>query len=300
MADEPPCGDAPLTQPLSRRERERDETLSRREREGPAQREGEGPWPAPSSARKRLLILGGTTEAAELARRAVAEFGDGLDVVTSFAGRLPGPPNLPGHIRIGGFGGAAGLACYLAAERIDALIDATHPFAEIISRNAAEACAACGVARLMLVRPAWRPDPADRWLEAGSLDEAAALLPEIAHRVLLTTGPGGIEAFAAASGVWFLVRLFTPATAPLPLPDHETIVTRPPFTREGERELMLRQRIDTLVTKNSGGSTEAKLAAARDASIRVVMIRRPPLPAGYPGEVAGDVEGALAWVGRHL
>jgi precorrin-6A/cobalt-precorrin-6A reductase len=275
-------------------------TVRAREREWPAQREGEGPWPAPCGARKRLLILGGTSEAAELARRAAAEFGDRLDVTTSLVGRLTSRPDLPGRIRIGGFGGASGLARYLQTERIDLLIDATHPFAVVISRNAAEACAALGVPRLMLVRQAWEAGPSERWLEAGSLEEAAALLPGIARRVFLTTGPGGIQAFAAASGVWFLVRLFTPAAAPLPLPDYETIVARPPFTRDGERELMLRHRIDTLVTKNSGGPTEAKLAGARDASVRVLMIRRPPLPAGYRGETAGNVEGALAWVGRHL
>ncbi len=133
--------------------------------------------------------------------------------------------------------------------------------------------------RLTLLRPEWHPEPEDRWLDVGSLGEAAALLPTIAHRVFLTTGPGGIEAFAE-SDCWFLVRLFAPPSTPLPLREHEIIVARPPFTREDERELMLRHRIEALVTKNSGGPTEAKLAAARDLGVRVVMIRRPPPPPG--------------------
>jgi precorrin-6A/cobalt-precorrin-6A reductase len=250
-------------------------------------------------AKQRLLILGGTAEAAELARSTVAAFGDRLDMTTSLAGRLPSRPNLPGHIRVGGFGGAAGLVDYLRAERVDLLVDATHPFAAIISDNAAEACARIGVPRLMLVRPEWRPGPDDRWLEVASLGEAAALLPGIARRVFLTTGPGGIEAFAG-SDCWFLVRLFAPSSTPLSLREHEIIVARPPFTREGERALMRRHRIDTLVTKNSGGPTEAKLAAARNLGLPVVIIRRPPPPDGYAGETSGNIDDAVAWIGRHL
>ena len=236
---------------------------------------------------QRLLILGGTSEAAGLARRALAEFGDRVGVITSLAGRLPSRPDLPGDIRVGGFGGAAGLAEYLKAERIDLLVDATHPFAAVISGNAAKACAAAGVPRLVLLRPQWHARPDDRWLEADSIAESAKLLPKIARRVLLTTGPGGIEVFAE-SDCWLLVRLFAPPSTPLPLRQHDVIVARPPFTREGERELMLRQRIGALVTKNSGGPTEAKLAAARELGLPVVMIRRPPQPIGYAGESVAD------------
>jgi precorrin-6A/cobalt-precorrin-6A reductase len=249
---------------------------------------------------KRLLILGGTAEAAELARRVVAEFGSAVDVVTSLAGRLPDRPDLPGRIRVGGFGGADGLAAYLAAERIDLLVDATHPFAAVISRHAAEACRVHGVPRLMLARPAWQPGPGDRWLEVDNLGQAARCVAAMGRRVFLTTGQGGIEVFAAASGLWFLVRLFTAPTEPLPLPDYETIVARPPFAREGERELLRRFRIDTLVMKNSGGPTAAKLAAARDAGVRVVMIRRPPTPTGDAAETVERVDDALAWLRRHF
>lgn len=291
-----------LTPPLSRREAESyggdAGVLSQRERKEPAQREGEGPRADGKRQPKRLLILGGTSEAAQLARRAVAEFGNLLDVTTSLAGRLPSRPDLPGLVRVGGFGGPRGLVAHLAAERIDLLIDATHPFAATISSNAAQACATVEVPRLVLIRPEWRPGPDDHWLDAASLGEAAKLLTGIASRVFLTTGPGGIEAFAE-SDCWFLVRLFTPPSTPLPLREHEIIVARPPFSREGERELMLRHGIDTLVSKNSGGPTEAKLAAARDLGLRVVMIRRPP-PEGYAGETAGTIDDATAWISRHL
>ena len=290
-ASEPGEGEKPLAkQPTP--------TLSQRERE--ARSAGEGSRANGDRQPKRLLILGGTSEAAQLARRAVAEFGDRLDVTTSLAGRLPSRPNLPGRMRVGGFGGAVGLAAHLAAERIDLLVDATHPFAAAISGNAAEACAMIGVPRLRLIRPEWHPGPDDRWLEAASLAESAKLLPGIARRVFLTTGSGGIEAFAAASGVWFLVRLFAPPSKPLTLREHETIVARPPFSREGERALMLRHCIDTLVTKNSGGPTEAKLAAARDLGVRVVMICRPPPPDGHADEAAENIGDAVTWIGRHL
>ncbi len=295
--------DSPRPDPLPRGERESygadARILSQRERKGPAQREGEGPRANGDCRPKRLLILGGTSEAAQLARRAVAEFGGRLDVTTSLAGRLPSRPDLPGLIRVGGFGGAVGLAAHLMAERIDLLIDATHPFAATISSNAAQASATVEVPRLVLIRPEWRPGPDDRWLDVSSLAEAAALLPKIARRAFLTTGPGGIEAFAE-SDCWFLVRLFAPPSAPLPLAAHEIFVARPPFTREGERELMLRHRIDALVTKNSGGPTEAKLAAARDVGVPVIMMRRPPQPTGYGGERVDNIDDALTWIGRRL
>jgi len=247
--------------------------------------------------RLRLLILGGTAEAAALARRADAELGGRIAVITSLAGRLPGRPELPGDVRIGGFGGAGGLAAYLRDAGIHLLIDATHPFAAIISRAAAEACAVQAIPRLMLVRPPWRPQPGDDWREVDSPAEAAALLPGLARRVFLATGPGGAAAFAHLADVWFLLRLFAPPPAPLPLARYETIVARPPFTRDGEAALLARHRIEALVCKNSGGPTQAKLAAARAAGLPVVILRRPPLPAG---EQAADPDAALAWLRRHL
>jgi precorrin-6A/cobalt-precorrin-6A reductase len=248
----------------------------------------------------RLLILGGTREAAALARALARQAASGharIDVRTSLAGRLATRPDLPGRIRVGGFGGAAGLRDYLAAERIDAVVDATHPFAARISRHAAEACAAAAVPRLMLVRPPWAPVAGDAWHEVDDLDHAARVLQGAAQRVFLTTGSGSLPAFSGLERVWFLVRLFESPGQALPLRRCAAFVARPPYTLAGERALLARHRIDTLVTKNAGGSTEAKLAAARADGVAVVMVRRPPLPTG---ERVETVEAALAWLASVL
>ena len=240
----------------------------------------------------RVLILGGTREAAELARR-VHEAGE-VAAITSLAGRLPNPALPPGEVRIGGFGGAVGLADYLEAEGIAAVIDATHPFAATISAHAQLACEGRGVPRLVLRRPSWRPAPGDRWYVVDDLEGAAALLPTVARRAFLTTGSGGLEAFSAVPNVWFLVRLIAPRS-PLPIPGAALVTGRPPFTLDRERRLIAARRIDTLVTKNSGGAAEAKLDAAREAGIQVIMIRRPPPP---PGETVETVTQALRWLTR--
>ena len=242
----------------------------------------------------RLLILGGTTEAARLAAVAHDRWPpDRLAVTTSHAGRIAPLTPPPGVLRVGGFGGVAGLAAYLRREAIDALIDATHPFAAVISKNAAEACQQSGVARLMLIRPPWQPAPGDRWTEVADMAAAAAALRQESRRVFLTTGPGAVRAFSDLTDLWFLVRLFQPPEGPLPLSDHAIVVARPPFTVESEAALMDQHRIDTLVSKNSGGPTEAKLTAARAAGIRLVMVARPAAPAG---ERVATVADALDWL----
>lgn len=246
----------------------------------------------------RLLILGGTTEAARLAAAALERWPpDRLAVITSQAGRIAPLRPPPGALRVGGFGGVAGLAAYLRDQAIDALIDATHPFAAVISLNAAEACRQAGVARLMLIRPPWQPGVGDRWTEVGDMASAAVALRQESRRVFLTTGPGALPAFSSLSDIWFLVRLFQPPATPLPLAQHVEVVARPPFTVEGEAALMDQHRIDTLVSKNSGGPTEAKLAAARAAGIRVVMVARPAVPAG---EHVAIVAAALDWLDARL
>ncbi len=250
-----------------------------------------------SERRVRLLILGGTTEAAALARRVDAEMGERIAVTTSLAGRLPGRPDLPGEVRVGGFGGAEGLAAYLAEANFDLLVDATHPFAAVISQAAVEACAARAIPRLMLVRPPWVAEPGDDWREVDSFAEAAVLLPGLARRVFLATGPGGTAAFAPLAEIWFLLRLFAPQATPLPLVRYETIIARPPFTLAGETALLARHRVEALVCKNSGGPTDAKLAAARAVGLPVLILRRPPLPAG---EHAPDLDGALAWLRQRM
>ncbi|MER5653111.1 MULTISPECIES: cobalt-precorrin-6A reductase [unclassified Streptomyces] len=237
-----------------------------------------------------VLVLGGTTEARELAAELTAR--PGVQVTTSLAGRVARPGAVEGDVRTGGFGGADGLARWLREHRVDVLVDATHPFASGITANAARAATATGVPAVVLRRPGWQAGPGDRWHEAGSLTEAAALLPGLGRRVFLTTGRLGLAAFAHLSGPHFLVRSVEAPDPPLP-PDTEVLLARGPFTLDDERALLLRHRIDVLVTKDSGGAaTSAKLTAARDLALPVVVVRRPPLPDGV--SAVADVPSALA------
>ncbi|MGW6214530.1 cobalt-precorrin-6A reductase [Streptomyces sp. NBC_00197] len=237
-----------------------------------------------------VLVLGGTTEARELAAELTAR--PGVQVTTSLAGRVARPGAVEGDVRTGGFGGADGLARWLREHRVDVLVDATHPFASGITANAARAATATGVPAVVLRRPGWQAGPGDRWHEAGSLTEAAALLPGLGRRVFLTTGRLGLAAFAHLSGPHFLVRSVEAPDPPLP-PDTEVLLARGPFTLDDERALLLRHRIDVLVTKDSGGAaTSAKLTAARDLALPVVVVRRPPLPDGV--SAVPDVPSALA------
>lgn len=245
-------------------------------------------------AAERLLILGGTAEAAALVRGALARLGDALEVTTSLAGRTERPAPLPGRIRIGGFGGPAGLATYLTENRIDRLIDATHPFAARISAAARLACEAANVPRLLLLRPAWRRHPLDRWIEVDHMEAAAAIVPSFGRRAWLTVGTGEIACFDTAAGVRFLVRVVDPPRRPLPLQSHDIVIGRGPFTVAEEREHIERHAIDVLVCKASGGAaTEAKLIAAREFGLPVIMVRRPP---AEPGAAVETVEAALDWL----
>jgi precorrin-6A/cobalt-precorrin-6A reductase len=244
------------------------------------------------------LILGGTAEAAALARGAVARFGDTLVVTTSLAGRTERPAPLPGRIRVGGFGGPAGLAAYLTASGVSRLIDATHPFAARISAEARLACAEANVPRLLLLRPPWRRHPLDRWIEVGDMSAAAAMVPRTGRRAWLTIGAGEIARFNTVAGVHFLVRLVDAPRRPLPLRSYEVVIGRGPFTSAEERHRIERHAIDVLVCKASGGAaTEAKLVAARERGIPVIMVRRPP---DEPGEAVVTVEAALDWLAAPL
>ncbi len=246
------------------------------------------------STRRHVLILGGTTEARRLAAELAAD--PGLLVTSSLAGRVAQPRLPAGQVRIGGFGGVQGLAQWLREHRVDALIDATHPFAEKISFNAAEAAGLAHTPLLALRRPGWVPGSGDRWHEVGSLPEAAALLPSLGRRVFLTTGRMGLAAFAGLDELWFLVRSVDAPEPPCPT-RMEVVLDRGPFTVEGESELVRRHRIEVLVTKDSGGpATSAKLTAARCAGVPVVVVRRPPVPSGV--RVAPDVPGAVDWLGE--
>ncbi|MDQ0687929.1 precorrin-6A/cobalt-precorrin-6A reductase [Streptomyces sp. B4I13] len=243
-----------------------------------------------------VLILGGTTEARRLA--GLLHGTPGLELTSSLAGRVASPRLPPGEVRVGGFGGTEGLTAWLRERAVDALIDATHPFAATISFHAARAAATAHVPLLALRRPGWVPVEGDRWHEAGSLEHAARLLPALGRRVFLTTGRMGLPAFAALDELWFLVRSVD-APEP-PHPSHgEILLDRGPFTLDGERELLRRHRIDVVVTKDSGGAATApKLTAAREARLPVVVVRRPPVPEGVP-EV-GEPEQAARWVAERL
>ncbi|HYN37747.1 MAG TPA: cobalt-precorrin-6A reductase, partial [Rhodospirillales bacterium] len=217
--------------------------------------------------------------------------------ISSLAGRTDAPRTLSGRVRVGGFGGAAGIAAYLRDERIGLVIDATHPFAAIISAHAAQACAATATPRLLLLRPPWQPQPGDRWDDVADRTEAARLVAATSRRAFLTLGPGDLAAFSGLAHVFFLVRLIQPPARPPPLANHDLVVARPPFALDEERALFARYRLDTLVTKQSGGVTEAKLTAAREAGAKVVMIRRPEKPAG---ERVGTVAEAMVWLAERL
>jgi precorrin-6A/cobalt-precorrin-6A reductase len=246
--------------------------------------------------RTRILLLGGTHDALELARRLVLD--PRLEVTSSLAGRTWNPTRIPGELRVGGFRGPAGLARYLKDHAIDLLVDATHAFAATMARNAATACNELDLPRLKLLRPAWRPVEGDRWIEVASAAEAAAALRGLAERVFLTSGRREIEAFAGLSDTWFLVRLIDPPEKPLPLARHEVILDRGPFDEAAEIALMEKHGIQALVSKNSGGGlTQAKITAARRLGLPVVMIQRPDPP---PGEIVESVEAALAWIEQRV
>ena len=246
----------------------------------------------------RLLILGGTAEAAALARAAAERLGSRLEVTSALAGRTDEPGPLPGNVRIGGFGGAPGLAAYLAEARFGLLIDATHPFADQISRHARLASEQAGVSRLVLERPPWRRHPLDRWIEVEDAAGAAAAVARVGRRCFLTIGAGELGAFAGVGGVHFVVRLIDAPKEALPLASYEIVLGRGPFTRAGERALLRQYRIDVLAAKASGGAaTEAKLIAAREAGLPVVLLRRPK---PEPGTRVNTVEAALAWLEERL
>jgi len=243
---------------------------------------------------KRLLILGGTGEACDLAEQAAELFSGRLDITSSLAGRTDNPRMPSGRVRRGGFGGGPGLAGYIKEQPVDLLIDATHPFAAKISANAYDACLVTDTPRLILTRPPWTLPPEAKWIEAADMTEAAAMLPEFARRVLLTTGTGGLDAFAGLDGIHFVVRLIEEPADPLPLSRYGLVVARPPFSVEDEARLLAEHNIDTMVSKHSGGAaTVAKVAAAIEAGVKMVLIAR-PLP--EPGDAVDTVEAALNWL----
>ena len=224
-----------------------------------------------------LLILGGTSEASALAQAVAAR---GLRATLSYAGRVARPKVQPIPQRVGGFGGASGLARYLRDECVTHLIDATHPFATQISRNAVEACRQADVPLVALTRAPWRAQEGDRWLEVPDISAAVASLAGPSRRVMLALGRLQLAAFAEQPQHRYLLRVVDVPKTPPPLPNHGLVVSRGPFTLAEDEALMRQHRIETLVCKNAGGSgAEAKLEAARALALPVVMITRPTMPA---------------------
>jgi precorrin-6A/cobalt-precorrin-6A reductase len=240
----------------------------------------------------RILILGGTTQARELAER-LAKRTD-LEVIVSLAGRTKSPAPQPVPVRTGGFGGVAGLAEYLAKERVDALIDATHPYANIISANAAAAARQAGVALLAFRRPPWRAVAGDRWIEAVDVADAMARLGEHPRRVFVTLGRTELAPLTTAPQHFYLIRSVDPVEPPLPLPRVNYVTGRGPFSEGDDRALMSAHAIDAVIAKNSGGTaTYGKIAAARALGIDVIMLRRPAPPDGPAVET---VDAVIAWL----
>jgi precorrin-6A/cobalt-precorrin-6A reductase len=237
----------------------------------------------------RVLVLGGTGEARRLATALVAE---GVEVVSSLAGRVTAPVLPPGEVRVGGFGGEAGLTAWLRATPVSAIVDATHPFAATMTASAVTAARLTGTPLLRLQRPGWTAGRGDDWRWVDSMAGAADAVWGF-PAVFLTTGRTGLAAFAGLPGRC-LVRSVDPPDPPLPA--HTTVVlARGPFTVEEELALMRSHGVDVVVTKDSGGAmTSAKLAAARALGLPVVLIRRPPVPSGVP--VVATVDEALAWL----
>jgi precorrin-6A/cobalt-precorrin-6A reductase len=243
---------------------------------------------------KKLLILGGTGDALRLSMQASAL---DLVVIYSLAGRTAQArmdhDGNAAQIRVGGFGGVSGLVAYLQQENIDLVIDATHPFAHQISGNAAAAAAICGLPRLLLQRSAWEPVAGDRWLSVQSHADAAALLPGLAQRIFLTIGRQELNCYAHLSELWFLMRSIDPPSDPVP--PGVVLLEQGPFALAAEQNLLQQHQIELIVSKNSGGSaTYAKIVAARELGLPVVMVERPVMPVGDQVSTVGE---ALQWLG---
>jgi precorrin-6A/cobalt-precorrin-6A reductase len=240
-----------------------------------------------------ILILGGTAEARVLASELHSRR---VSVTTSLAGRVNRPTLPAGEVRIGGFGGPERLARWLHDNFVSAVVDATHPFAERISASAARACAVSGTPLLRLERPGWSERPGDRWTWVDDLDQAAGAIHGLGQRVLLTTGRQGLPAFAPIERAWFLIRCVDPPDPPLP-PQNTLILDRGPYTLDSELALLDEYSIDLVITKDSGGElTVAKLDAARERKLPVIIVRR---PYGPQTNAVAEVQDAVDWVLKH-
>ncbi|MQQ08836.1 cobalt-precorrin-6A reductase [Epibacterium sp. SM1979] len=246
----------------------------------------------------QILLLGGTTEASQLARALADHWtGAGRRAVFSYAGRTARPAAQPLRVRQGGFGGVAGLVDYIRREGVSHVIDATHPFAAQMSRNAVAACAETGVPLAALERPAWQAQEGDDWRHVCDVDAAVADLPDRDARVFLAIGKQTLLPFAAKPQNFYLLRLVDPPAGALPVPKADVVVARGPFDQAGDQALMRTHGITHVVAKNAGGSgAVAKLLAARALGLPVVMIDRPAVPARH---ICHSVRAVMCWLADH-
>ncbi|MHA1189083.1 MAG: cobalt-precorrin-6A reductase [Alphaproteobacteria bacterium] len=243
---------------------------------------------------RKILVLGGTTEAGELCARLADD--DRLLIVTSLAGLTRLPRATAGPVRRGGFGGPQGLASLLVNDGYDALVDATHPFAAQIAAHAVEAAEAAQVPRVKLLRPSFPRRSDARVIDVGSMQGAADALPQRA-RIFLAAGRRELAAFRARPDLSCVLRMIEPPAVGEVLPEWTVILGRPAETPQAELELLRAHNIGFVVAKDSGGPAFAKIVAARMAGIPTVMIRRPPPPSG---PIVSDVDGVLAWIEVNL
>jgi precorrin-6A/cobalt-precorrin-6A reductase len=238
----------------------------------------------------KVLIFGGTGDGLKLAA-VVAQMPD-RSAIYSLAGRTHAPTLPNGIVRVGGFGGVAGLVAYLRREQIDRSIDITHPFARQMSWNAAMAAAECHIPHLIFERPEWERQPEDDWIEVNSIQAAADILTKRFNRIFLTIGRQEIAPFTTFKDRWFLTRSIDPPT--IDLPPGELLLARGPFTVASEIKLLKDYRIEAIVTKNSGGdATFAKIIAARTLNLPVIIVQRPLLP---QGDRVSTIKDAIAWL----
>jgi precorrin-6A/cobalt-precorrin-6A reductase len=246
----------------------------------------------------RLLLLAGTEDAAALALAAAARFGRRLDLVASLAGGAERPVPRAGAVRIGAFGGADGFARYLRAEEVGVVVDASHPFAAAISDEARRACESLSVPRLQLVPPCWTQGPVDRWIEVDGSAAAAPMVRALGRRAFLALAAEDLAGFAGIHEVHFLVRLASWPRERLSLRFCELTIGRGPFALAEERHLLMRHAVDVVVARATGGAEPAPiLLAAREISLPVILLKRPP---PQPGDTAPDVDAALDWLAARL
>ena len=241
----------------------------------------------------RVLVLGGTTEASQIAR-ALSEAG--IAGVFSYAGRTASPMAQPLPTRVGGFGGIRGLVNYLVHEQITHVVDATHPFAAQMSGNAVSACRQTLTPLVAFERPKWAAGPGDVWRNVPDVDAAVTALPDGPARIFLAIGKQHLAAFAGKPQHFYLLRIVDAPQAPLPLPNAETILARGPFAADEDLALLKDRRISLVVAKNAGGTgARAKLDAARMLGLPVIMIDRPPLP---DRTVLQSIDSIMSWLGH--